>query len=154
MIRTSIPVAVLALTLTAACGSSSNDGGGTTGGASPQTAAQSAAPAVVLNPVDLIRQAGGDPQAGATVGSTDAQGNRVASGDIGPDDKGARESIRIYVWTGTPWPDQPSDDSTWHVRGTGFVVDLTGIIGPDGIEFPVPPETVAQKLGGIVVPRG
>ncbi|WP_133150881.1 hypothetical protein [Frankia canadensis] len=68
---------------------------------------------------------------------------------------GAREQIRVYVWTGTPWPTKPSSDQEWHVTGPGWAVDLDGYTGGDGqTAFPVTAETVAQRLGGTVVPKG
>jgi hypothetical protein len=147
--------AVAVLLAVAGCGSSSGDPGpAVSASTAGTTAQQSAAPPVHLNPVTLIRQAGGDPEQGATVGSTDAQGNRYARGEIGPDQRGAREEIVVYVWTGTPWPPKPSDDSHWYIEGTGFEVELTGTVGDHGVEFTVPPEQVAAKLGGKVTPRG
>ncbi len=153
MVRKRLLVVCLPLIFAAACGSSSP--AGPAGQPAPGIDAQSAAPPVAAaNPVDLIRKAGGDPAGGTSVGSTDAQGNRFANGEIGPVDGGVREGIRVYVWTGTPWPQKPSDDSTWYITGPGFAADLTGVLGSNGSEFPVSAVVVAQRLGGVVVPRG
>lgn len=152
-----VALLVLPLMLAAACGSDDP--------ASPPPATSGAAvgsavpaPAVALNPVDLIVKAGGVPPPGATVGQLDANGNHYAEGTIGADMNGASESITVYVWAspGSAWPEKPSDDGHWYIRGDGFEAGLTGIISSqsDGIVFPVSPEEVVAKIGGKVIPRG
>ncbi len=148
-----IPALALA-TVAALAGCNSSSGGGATGHATTATTATAAAPSAAatlaggLNPVDLIRKAGGQPMTGQTGSNTDARGNRYATGGIGSDIAHI-QAIRITTKTAssTPWPQEPSTADDWFITGPGFVADLSG-------DAPVSPQTVAQRLGGTVVPRG
>lgn len=154
MHKTIIPGLVLA-TVAALAGCSSS--GGTTSPAVTASASPAAKPAAGLNPVDLISKAGGDAPADRTGNNTDARGNRYATGGIGSDFNGHRQEIRITTATATstPWPQEPSTATDWYITGPGFTADLSGVTDDNGqVQFPVSPQTVAQRLGGTVVPRG
>lgn len=156
-----------------ACGSS----GGTTteappsGASSPAAAASpsAASPSVdsarAPNPVDVLKKAGVKPEAGSSVGTEGFNGERRAHGEYyaSKADEATLSGEQVDVTTfptnealqsSGAVPKFSDDYHRYIVLVDRTFVSVTGLAGANGPLFPLPAETIAQRLGGQLVPRG
>ncbi len=155
-------ITIAALTVSAAlaaCSSSHKDK------AAPSGASNALAPTVsspAPNPVDVLRKTGVSTSASAALGEGKKVANSVYYANA--KDRAAGNGERISVVTYPSNADREasgdvpnaSDDAHWYITFDRGLVTVTGVEDPatHSVVFALSAQTIADRIGGHLIPRG
>jgi hypothetical protein len=154
--------ALAALAVLAGC-SSSHKGAGpsaakTINTFSPAPARSSAAP----NPVDVLRKTGVSTTASAAIGDGKKVANSVYFANAKDRAAGTGERISVVTYPSNAAREasgdvpNASDDAHWYITFDRGLVTVTGVedAASHSVVFALPAQTIADRIGGHLIPRG